>query len=255
MRDVTNRKISEAGARVETERREATAVELARSQERLAEAQAIGGVGSWDYDLRTDVFVCSGQIRRIYGLGPAVALGLEEVWSMTFPDDQEPFRQAIFDAVGSCSGFEVDHRIVVSDGTERVVHTRGEVDSDEAGRAVVVRGTAQDVTDARRAETALRDANDDLRRLATTDVLTGLPNRACFDDRLGQALALGRREGRQVAVLFVDLDRFKEVNDSLGRHFGDDLLVDVAARLGRVVRESDTAARGAVAPSDPGGLR
>ncbi len=78
---------------------------------------------------------------------------------------------------------------------------------------------------------------------ATTDPLTGLPNRRLFNDRIAQALATARREGQPLAVMLIDLDRFKEVNDALGHHFGDVLLQEVSRRLRRVLRESDTVAR------------
>jgi len=87
------------------------------------------------------------------------------------------------------------------------------------------------------------EANDDLRRRAYLDPLTGLPNRALFDDRLAQALAAAQRGGHGMAVAFVDLDHFKQVNDSLGHVVGDALLRRVAERLNQVLRESDTVAR------------
>jgi diguanylate cyclase (GGDEF)-like protein len=88
----------------------------------------------------------------------------------------------------------------------------------------------------------VQNAND-IRYQATHDTLTGLPNRTLFADRVGQALAAGRRTGEDLAVLLLDLDRFKEVNDTLGHHYGDELLCNVAVRLGAVLRESDTVAR------------
>jgi len=99
------------------------------------------------------------------------------------------------------------------------------------------------MTERRRTEDALRDANGRLETLATTDVLTGLPNRALFGDRLDQALAVGRREEQGVSLLFIDLDRFKNVNDSLGHHCGDEVLVEVADRLRGSLRAGDTVAR------------
>jgi diguanylate cyclase len=78
---------------------------------------------------------------------------------------------------------------------------------------------------------------------ATHDALTGLPNRVLFTDRVGQALRAGRRTGSGFAVMLLDVDRFKEVNDTLGHHYGDELLRDVAGRLRSVLRESDTVAR------------
>jgi diguanylate cyclase (GGDEF)-like protein len=92
----------------------------------------------------------------------------------------------------------------------------------------------------------LRMLNQALARsahLATHDTLTGLPNRALFHDRLARSLAWSRRDGASLALLFIDLDNFKDVNDSLGHAVGDQLLVNVGARLGACLRESDTLAR------------
>jgi diguanylate cyclase (GGDEF)-like protein/PAS domain S-box-containing protein len=86
-------------------------------------------------------------------------------------------------------------------------------------------------------------AEEEIRRQATHDALTGLPNRALFLDRLFQALSLAKRESRKVAVLFMDLDNFKNVNDTLGHDAGDTLLIEAARRLAGPIRESDTAAR------------
>jgi diguanylate cyclase len=94
-----------------------------------------------------------------------------------------------------------------------------------------------------RQQVALREAYADLEHVATTDPLTGLPNRLLAEDRLRMSLAIARRDNRPVALLYVDLDRFKVVNDTFGHGAGDDVLREVATRLRVTVRESDTAAR------------
>ena len=89
----------------------------------------------------------------------------------------------------------------------------------------------------------LETANKQLRHLATHDALTGLPNRVLMDDRIGQCIALADRQNQTFAVIVLDLDRFKVVNDSFGHRVGDELLREVAQRLKGVVREIDTVAR------------
>ena len=103
--------------------------------------------------------------------------------------------------------------------------------------------TLHDVTEERRASERLKEAQDELKHSATHDALTGLPNRFLLDDRLEHALAYARREGCALAVLFVDLDNFKVVNDTLGHAQGDALLVQVARRIVPALRDSDTVGR------------
>ncbi|WP_298036715.1 EAL domain-containing protein [uncultured Desulfuromonas sp.] len=110
----------------------------------------------------------------------------------------------------------------------------------------VLRGiieSSRDITDRLNVEARLTENEKRLHHLAHHDPLTGLPNRLLFTDRLNQAMAKARRSGTQVALLFLDLDRFKKINDSLGHDIGDRLLRDVAIRLRDCVREIDTVAR------------
>ena len=107
---------------------------------------------------------------------------------------------------------------------------------DDAGNIISILSLAQDVTTRVLAE-------ERLVHQATHDSLTGLPNRTMLQDRLRQAISRARRGGHRVAAMFIDLDRFKDVNDTLGHRIGDELLREMSARLGRVVRESDLLVR------------
>jgi diguanylate cyclase (GGDEF)-like protein/PAS domain S-box-containing protein len=133
-------------------------------------------------------------------------------------------------------GYDQTYRVVKPDGTIRWVHDRGFPVRDASGRAHRIAGIAEDITDRKAAE-------ERLMHLAHYDVLTNLPNRVLFYDRLGQTLAQAKRNQWIVGVLFIDIDRFKNVNDTLGHAVGDKLLQQVAERLKRSVRAGDAVGR------------
>ena len=130
----------------------------------------------------------------------------------------------------------VVYRITTGSGGEIVVSSQGEVEYGDDGKPMLLIGATLDITARSKAEEAIQ-------QLANYDILTGLPNRNLLFDRLQQAIIQAVRNHHRVGVLFVDLDRFKGINDSLGHRVGDTLLRAVAARLRACVRESDTLAR------------
>ena len=133
-------------------------------------------------------------------------------------------------------GYDETYRIVRPDGTIRWVHDRAFPVRDAAGRAYRIAGIAEDITERKLAE-------ERLMHLAHYDVLTSLPNRVLFYDRLRQALAQAKRNQWTVGVMLIDVDRFKNVNDTLGHAVGDQLLQQVSERLTRSVRAGDTVGR------------
>jgi diguanylate cyclase (GGDEF)-like protein/PAS domain S-box-containing protein len=214
-----------------------------QNERRMADAQAIGRIGSWEWDLRSGALSWSAELVRIAGRPPGWQPARDDFLNQVHPDDLAGVKQAVGATVQGGEPYDVTYRLVGDDGTERVFRARGELLKDAQGQGRMMRGTAQDITEAMEVEASLRDANVRLEHLATRDSLTGLANRALFGDRLDHALALARREPRRVAVLFLDIDRFKNVNDSLGHQCGDEVLVEVARRLALGLRESDTVAR------------
>jgi len=114
---------------------------------------------------------------------------------------------------------------------------------DQDGSIYGIIEVARNITDRLRVERELRESQSRLYRLAHHDALTGLPNRLLFEDRLGQAILKARRNKTKVGILFLDLDRFKQINDTLGHDVGDELLIAVAGRLQKQCRQSDTVAR------------
>jgi diguanylate cyclase (GGDEF)-like protein/PAS domain S-box-containing protein len=213
---------------------------LAESEQRYALAMQGANEGLWDWDVANDRLYLSpgwkamlGYAEEELGEGPGEWLG------RVHPDDRAPLQQA-FEAhcAGASQHFEHEYRIQHRDGTYRWMVARGMAVRDPQGRATRVVGSQTDVTDRKRAEQRLQHD-------ALHDALTGLPNRVLFVDRLDQAIRRAQRATPQAAaaVLFLDLDRFKLVNDSLGHQAGDRLLIAVARRLESAVRPPDTVAR------------
>jgi len=143
---------------------------------------------------------------------------------------------AIENACACHANYEVEYRMRGRDGRIRWVSERGRVAVDVDDKPLRLDGVIIDVTERKTAEEAIRN-------LAFVDTLTQLPNRRFLLDRLRQGLANARRHGRHGALLFIDIDHFKRVNDTYGHEAGDQLLCEIAARLRKAVREGDTVAR------------
>src|ERR1700677_717751 len=156
------------------------------------------------------------------------------------PHDREAYDRAS-EALRDGCPVEVEYRLVAADEKVRWVLDRMCPEPSSEGR-LLVGGVVADITDRKSAETELLEAQK-LAHVALHDVLTGLPNRFSLEEHLALALARCERSGAGVAMLFVDLDNFKLVNDSFGHAAGDQLLRDVSARLTRAVRRSDVVAR------------
>lgn len=133
---------------------------------------------------------------------------------------------------GELISFELD----ASEGRQRHLRVNYVPETDAAGRVLGVYGLMHDISELKRSE-------NELRLLAQFDTLTGLPNRHRFNDTFSKAIARSERNGRLMAIIFLDLDRFKNVNDTLGHQGGDEVLKEFARRLQRCVRKTDTVAR------------
>ncbi len=217
--------------------RELARAALAASEARLAEAQRVAGLGSWEFDYATRTLTYSDEAFRIGGHAPqAWVPTAARFLAAVHPADRARVGLFLAHARAGAEPLDLDYRLVRPDGAVRVVHQRAALLRDAAGGPTTLVGTVLDVTDQRALEARLAHQ-------ATHDTLTGLPNRALFLDRLGQALGQARAGELPGAVLFLDLDHFKDVNDSRGHDAGDRLLVAVAARLRGALRDRDTLAR------------
>ncbi|MBL8329514.1 MAG: EAL domain-containing protein [Rubrivivax sp.] len=211
---------------------------LQQNQRRLSNAQRIGEMGDWEWDLRDNLILTSEEASRLLGLPKAEAdLTPADFFRQVHPDDAQRLHDALAHAVASAQGFSMEYRVVDTDGRLRYIHQQVELlERQVAGPALRLAGALHDVT--RR-----KDSEDRIRQLAYYDTLTGLPNRLLFNDLLGRALAQVARHDGRLAVMFIDLDNFKRVNDTLGHNVGDQLLREASARLSRVLRSEDLLAR------------
>lgn len=213
--------------------------ELRSSEERWKFALEGAGDGVWDRDLRSDETFFSRRCREIFGYDEAEFGNHRDEWvKRIHPDDRE---RALAESAACIQGltrnFASEYRLLCKNGDWKWVLSRGHVTSyDDAGRPIRLIGTVSDIT-------ARKQAEERIQHMAQHDPLTGLPNRALFFDRLRQALSQARRDDTRLALLFVDLDRFKPINDEHGHAVGDFVLQQVASRLRSVVRESDTVGR------------
>jgi len=159
------------------------------------------------------------------------------------PDDRAAVDAAAKHAQETGAAYTIDHRIVRPDGVIRIVHESAEVLRDAQGRPARMIGTVQDITERKQAEQVLQEKDAHLEYVAYHDALTGLPNRTLLMDRLRHGISRADRTENRLAVLFIDLDRFKTINDSLGHAIGDGVLQAAADRLKALVREGDTLSR------------
>lgn len=221
-----------------------TSQQLGETKDSLDRAQRIAQMGNWDWQIADNRLFWSEGIYRLFGVAHAdFDASYEAFLARVHPDDRATVEAAVRRARETGTPYALDHRIVRPDGAVRIVHESAEIMLDERGTPVRMIGTVQDVTDWRLAEQALRDRDAHLEYVAYHDALTGLPNRTLLRDRLRHAATRADRADARMAVLFIDLDRFKTINDSLGHAVGDAVLQAAAGRLRSLVREEDTLAR------------
>jgi len=212
---------------------------LRESEERYALSARGANDGLWVWDLRSGEVYYSPRWKGMLGYAEEEIAGNADEWfSRVHPDDLELLRGALDRHLrGDAPHFQHEHRMLTSDGRYRWMLSRGLAVRDSSGAAARIAGSQTDITERKLAVERL--THD-----AFHDALTQLPNRALFMDRLQRAMELQRRHADALfAVLFLDLDRFKVVNDSLGHVLGDELLIAVAERLLTMLRASDTIAR------------
>lgn len=212
---------------------------LTESEERYALAARGANDGLWDWNLKTNSIYYSARWRSMIGIeGDEFGSSPEEWLGRIHSEDVAALRRRLADHLdGREPHFECEYRIQHANGGYRWMLTRGIAVRDEEAKATRIAGSQTDITDRKRAERQLLYD-------ALHDPLTGLPNRTYFMGRVDQArINAARSSNRMFGLLFLDIDRFKVVNDSLGHYVGDQLLVAVSERLKNCLRPGDTICR------------
>ena len=201
---------------------------------------ALAGMTLFDMDGR--ILDANAAMLELLGLDRDTIIR-RHVLSLVHPEDRELVLHELGRNGENVDSFRLEHRLQSSNGQTRWVDASISFVRDLAGRRSFAVSMVQDVTQRKEAEAALVAQAELNEHQALHDALTGLANRTLFRDRIDLAVKSARRTGARVAVLLMDLDRFREINDSLGHAAGDELLVELGTRMRDALRASDTVAR------------
>jgi diguanylate cyclase (GGDEF)-like protein len=214
----------------------ASAVKLERQTLLLEQSQRTAQIGAWELNLDSGELYWTPQTYGIHEVSPTDFTPTWEAALAFFASDSAPFiRDAMQRALSTGEPWDLEVQLITAKGRRIWVRSTGAAEV-AGGKAVRAWGSFQDITQRRRSE-------EQIVRLAHYDEITGLANRNLFSTHLSHAVMRAQRNELRLAVLFIDLDRFKNINDALGHDVGDEVLQVVARRLGEALRASDILAR------------
>jgi len=209
----------------------------AEDAERFKRSQYFASIGTWDWSIDSDTLYWSEAIYGMFGFKPGEVMPSYSLFcSCVHPDDREQVRAGELRCIATGHNHDEEYRVVWPDGSIRWLRETGNVLKDANGQAIKMMGVVRDITEE-------KASVNQLQQLARHDALTGLPNRLQLEEQMARSLARARSDDKRMALVFIDLNGFKQINDEHGHAVGDQLLVGVAQRLLKTLRESDFVAR------------
>ncbi len=201
------------------------------------QAAQIASIGQWIWNFSSNEIILSEYFFQILGMDYDEKIkSWDPFFKRVHPDDQAVLSQALERALSQKKPYDSEFRFFHADGTQHHCRVLGQINWNEEGTPLRMVGIIQDITEQ-------KNYREKIAQLAFSDILTGLPNRRMFYDRLSNILDNFKSHKERIAIVFVDLDGFKKVNDSLGHDVGDQLLQHIAKQLEASVRLGDTVAR------------
>ncbi len=218
--------------------------QLTESMARLKKSEEINSLmleatseGVWQYDLVDDIYTISRNFVESLGYSIQELSSINKLHDITYPEDKEAAEQSFLEHLhGTTPKYELEYRMLCKDGSYRWVRSSGKVLKTSNGEAYLMAGTFTDIT-------RMKEQQERLEHLAYYDVLTDLPNRALLLIELEKARKYADANNTKLAVIFMDLDNFKDINDLLGHNTGDELIREIAHRLKENLRSQDFLAR------------
>lgn len=211
--------------------------EMDINRSRLAKTQELAKIGTWQFDLLTSEFHCSLEACQLLGLNNTDKhVTFDDFLSPVIDEDKNRVKETLENAFKTKNSSNQNYRIRCMNGSHKHILNKSEIIFDEQTQSILMLGIVQDVTQ-------LKKAEEEIRVLAFYDGLTGLANRMFFMEHLNNTIMDSLRHKKHFALLFLDLDNFKRINDTLGHHIGDMLLKKVAETIKKSIRGSDSATR------------
>ncbi|MBU1882866.1 PAS domain S-box protein [bacterium] len=212
-------------------------MELKENEKRLKEAQKIAKLGSWELEFPSMKFHWSNEMYNIFEISSDEGEPSYEYFlNFIHPEDKISVNEAYQESLKNKTTYDLVHRLLLSNNKVKYVHVKGETFYDAQGDALRSIGTVQDINEQKITEKRIE-------HMAHHDALTGLPNRVLAKNRVQQAITVARQNNSKTALLFLDLDGFKTVNDSMGHSMGDKVLKLVTSRIKDTIKEGDTISR------------